>query len=110
MFEELRKLVMIGIGGTALAVDKVAEYVDELVRQGKLTVDEGKKLTEELIRNKKKEVPNDERQEIEEILLDMNLAQRKDIETLENRINQLEAELRATKEPTTADSLDDIEE
>ena len=92
MFEELRRLVMIGIGGTALAVDKVAEYVDELVEQGKLTVDEGKKLTEELIRNKKKDTSTEERAEIEQLLLDMNLAQRKDIETLESRIAQLEAE------------------
>lgn len=92
MFEELRRLVMIGIGGTALAVDKVADYVDELVKQGKLTVDEGKKLTEELIRNKKKDTSTEEREEIEQLLLDMNLSQRKDIERLENRIAQLEAE------------------
>ena len=92
MFEELRRLVMIGIGGTALAVDKVAKYVDDLVKQGKLTVDEGKKLTEELIQNKKKDTSTEERAEIEQLLLDMNLAQRKDIETLESRIAQLEAE------------------
>lgn len=98
MFEQLRKLAMIGIGGTALAVDKVAAYVDELVVQGKLSVDEGKKLTEELIRNKKKEATDGEREEIEEILLDMNLAQRKDIEALETRIIQLETELQKTEE------------
>lgn len=99
MFEQLRRLAMIGIGGTALAVDKVAEYVDELVSQGKLTVDEGKKLTEELIQNKKKDTSDEEREEIEAILLDMNLAQRKDIEALETRIIQLETELqKADKE------------
>lgn len=97
MFEQLRRLAMIGIGGTALAVDKVAEYVDELVKQGKLTVDEGKKLTEELIQNRKKDTTDEERKEIEEILLDMNLAQRKDIEQLETRIEQLETELNKTE-------------
>lgn len=98
MFGQLRRLGMIGIGGTALAVDKVTEYVDELVGQGKLTVNEGKKLTEELIRSKKKETTEEDREEIEEILLDMNLAQRKDIEALENRIVQLETELQKTEE------------
>jgi len=93
MFEQLRKLAMVGIGGTALAVDKVVEHVEELVDQGKLTVNEGKKLTEELIQNRKKEATKEEREEIEEILLDMNLTQRQDIESLENRIAQLEAEL-----------------
>lgn len=99
MLEELRRLVMIGIGGTALAVDKVADYVDDLVEQGKLTVDEGKKLTEELIRNKKKDPSKEEREEMERLLLDMNLTQRKDIEALENRIAQLEGQLEK-KEPT----------
>lgn len=98
MFEQLKRLAMIGIGGTALAVDKVTEQVDELVKQGKLTVDEGKKLTEELIQNRKKTRTDDEREEIEAILLDMNLAQRKDIEALEARVNELESELRQTED------------
>ena len=93
MFEQLRKLAMIGIGGTALAVEKVADYVEDLVDQGKLTVDEGKKLTEELIRNKEKEVSEKGREEIEAILLEMNIAQRKDIERLEARIVELEKDL-----------------
>lgn len=106
MFEELRRLVMIGIGGTALAVDKVAEYVDDLVEQGKLTVDEGKKLTEELIRNKKKDTSTEERAEIEQLLLDMNLAQRKDIEILESRIAQLEAERDMNKTNDDAETFE----
>lgn len=90
MFQQLKKLAMIGIGGTALAVEKVIEYVDELVEQGKITVDEGKKLTEELIQNKEKKVTKKEKEEIEAILLEMNIAQRKDIEELEARIADLE--------------------
>lgn len=90
MFEQLRKLAMIGIGGTALAVDKLTEYVDDLVKQGKLTVNEGKELTEKLIQSKKAEVSDKSREDIEKILLDMNIAQRKDIEKLEKRIEELE--------------------
>ena len=93
MLEQLKKIAMIGIGGTALAVDKVTEQVDELVAQGKLTVDEGKKLTEELIQNRKRDRTDEDREEIEAILLDMNLAQRQDIESLEARVRELEDEL-----------------
>lgn len=93
MFEQLKRLAMIGIGGTALAVDKITEQVDEMVAQGKLTVDEGKKLTEELIQNRKKDRTEEDREEIEAILLDMNLAQRQDIEALEKRVHDLEEEL-----------------
>jgi len=97
MFEQLKKLAMIGIGGTAIAVEKLSDYVDELVDQGKITVEEGKKLTEELIQSKKKDTSEEDREEIEAILLDMNLAQRKDIVDLENRIAELERELDQTK-------------
>ena len=98
MLEELKRLAMIGIGGTAIAVEKVTDFVEELVDQGKITVDEGKKLTEELIRSKKKDPTEEERAEIEKILLDMNLAQRQDIEDLESRVNELETELSKKEE------------
>lgn len=93
MLEQLKRIAMIGIGGTALAVDKITEQVDELVAQGKLTVDEGKKLTEELIQNRKRDRTDEDREEIEAILLDMNLAQRQDIESLVARVRELEEEL-----------------
>ena len=93
MLEQLKRIAMIGIGGTALAVDKITEQVDELVAQGKITVEEGKKLTEELIQNRKNDRTEEDREEIEAILLDMNLAQRQDIESLEARVKELEEEL-----------------
>lgn len=93
MLEQLKRIAMIGIGGTALAVDKITEQVDELVAQGKITVEEGKKLTEELIQNRKNDRTEEDREEIEAILLDMNLAQRQDIESLEARVRELEEEL-----------------
>ena len=98
MFEQLKKLAMIGLGGTALAIEKVSEYVDGLVKQGKLTVDEGKKLTEELIRSKEKEVSEKGRKEIETILMEMNIAQQKDIDVLIDRIEELERQLAQKEE------------
>lgn len=94
MFEQLKRLSMIGIGGTALAVEKVSDYLEDLVEQGKISVGESKKLTEELIQNKEKEVTEKGREEIEAILLEMNIAQRKDIEDLEARIKSLEEDLK----------------
>lgn len=94
MFEQLKRLSMIGIGGTALAVEKVSDYLEDLVEEGKISVGESKKLTEELIQNKEKEVTEKGREEIEAILLEMNIAQRKDIEDLEARIKSLEEDLK----------------
>ena len=52
MLEDIKKALLIGVGSTAIAVEKAVEQVDKLVSHGKLTVSEGKKLTEELIQKK----------------------------------------------------------
>ena len=61
--------------------------------QAKLEQERQAKLTEELIQSKKEEVTDKDRAEIESVLLDMNIAQRKDIDSLEVRIQELETEL-----------------
>ncbi|WP_035618239.1 phasin family protein [Lacticigenium naphthae] len=91
MIEELKKLLLAGVGGTALTLDKTQEMINRLVSRGKLTVDEGKKLSEELVQKVKgeKNTENTDREELQAMLIEMNVAQRKDIEDLEERINDL---------------------
>lgn len=90
MIDEIKKALLVGVGSTAIALDKAVEQVDKLVSRGKLTVAEGKKLTEELIQRKNKEVSLEEKETLEAILLEMNVAQRKDIEDLEAKVEELE--------------------
>jgi polyhydroxyalkanoate synthesis regulator phasin len=52
--EELRKVVMAGIGATALTVEKSTELVEQLVERGEMTVEQGKVINEELKHNIKK--------------------------------------------------------
>ncbi|WP_028273964.1 phasin family protein [Atopococcus tabaci] len=92
MLEEIRKLMLAGIGGAAMTVDKTQDMIDRLVARGKLTVDEGKKLSEELIqRTKTGEMEEDplSREELQTLLIEMNVAQRKDIEDLERKVDEL---------------------
>lgn len=93
MLEELRKALLIGIGGTAIAVEKSIEEIEKLVDRGRLTVAEGKKLTEELIQRKDEELTEHNREQIEALLLEMNVAQRKDIEDLETKVEDLQRKL-----------------
>lgn len=93
MLEELKKALLIGIGGTAIAVEKSIEEIDKLVGRGKLTVAEGKKLTEELIQRKDEQATEQNREQIEALLLEMNVAQRKDIEDLEAKVEELQQKL-----------------
>lgn len=52
---DLKKVLLAGIGLTAMTVDKVDSFVKELVEKGRLTVEEGKELEQELKRQSKEE-------------------------------------------------------
>ena len=49
--EGLRKLILAGIGAVAAAKEKSEGILDELVKKGELTVEQGKVLNEELKHN-----------------------------------------------------------
>jgi len=93
MFEDIKKALLIGVGSTAIAVDKAVEQVDKLVSRGKLTVSEGKKLTEELIQKKNNTLTSEDKETLEAVLLEMNVAQRQDIDDLEEKVKELERKL-----------------
>ncbi|WP_270300695.1 phasin family protein [Streptococcus infantarius] len=46
--EELKKVLLAGIGLTSMTLEKADAFVKELVEKGRLTVDEGKELHSEL--------------------------------------------------------------
>lgn len=52
---DLKKVLLAGIGLTAMTVDKTDSFVKELVEKGRLTVEEGKELEQELKRQSKEE-------------------------------------------------------
>lgn len=72
--EELKKIVLAGIGAVAVSAEKSKEVVDELIKKGEVTVEQGKILNEELkrkinektkeVKNENKEVKNDKVSEV----------------------------------------------
>ena len=54
--ENVKKLMLLGIGAVAATAEKSKEIVDELVKKGELTVEQGKTLNEELKHNIKQKV------------------------------------------------------
>ncbi|MEC6748485.1 hypothetical protein VXN63_07990 [Marinilactibacillus sp. XAAS-LB27] len=94
LVDDIKKALLIGVGGTALAVEKSMEQIDRLVAKGKLSVEEGKTLTSELIQKKNQDTTDSEEKErLEALLLSMNVAQRKDIDDLEAKVQELEKKL-----------------
>ncbi len=48
--EDLKKLFLLGVGAVATTAEKSKEIIDELVKKGELTVEQGKALNDELKR------------------------------------------------------------
>ena len=59
--EELKKILLVGIGAVAASAEKSKDIVDELVKKGEVTVEQGKVLNEELKRK-----INDKKQDVKE--------------------------------------------
>lgn len=89
--ENVKKLLLAGVGAAATTVEKSKEILDDLVEKGELTVEQGKALNEELKHNIKKtveeSVKNTEKadpvEELDELLEKMTPEQ---IEALKERL------------------------
>ena len=51
MMDVLKKVMLFGVGAVATTYDKAVDLIDELVKKGKITVEEGKELGDELKRS-----------------------------------------------------------
>lgn len=54
--ENVKKILLAGIGAAAMTAEKSLELLDEMVKKGELTVEQGKALNEELKHNIKTKV------------------------------------------------------
>ena len=51
MKKEAGNILLAGVGAAALTIEKASDIITGWVKKGKLTVEDGKELTEELKRN-----------------------------------------------------------
>ena len=52
----LKKVLLVGIGAAATTVEKSQQIIDDLVKKGEITVEQGKELNKELQHNVKKTI------------------------------------------------------
>jgi polyhydroxyalkanoate synthesis regulator phasin len=95
MMDEIKKVLLFGVGAVASTYEKATEVVDDLVKKGKITIDEGKELGEELKRTfkektkEKEELSNTARDNISNIEAS-NYVLRDEYEMLKARVYKLE--------------------
>ncbi len=96
--EELKKLLLTAVGAAAISVEKIDSTVTELIEKGKLSVKEGKELREELLQKKKDhEEEVIDKDKLNEIIDSLNLAGKRELDLLEERVKKLEEQIAELK-------------
>ncbi len=100
MEDLLKKILYTGVGIAALTTEKLQQVVDGLIKEDKLTQEEGKKIVDDFFKNtktKKEELESQLKSVIEKVVSNFNFATTKEVEALKKRVNALESKVNGTK-------------
>lgn len=88
----LKKFLLVGIGAAATTVEKSQQIIDELIKKGEITVEQGKELNKELQHNVRKTM---EARKLDAETVEQKLAKMSadEIELLKSKIREAEAAL-----------------
>ena len=85
---DLKKVLLAGIGLTAMTVDKADSFVKELVEKGRLTVEEGKEIEQEL-KHQSKEEAQEFLNKLDAKKSSVEYATKDDVKRLEEKLDAL---------------------
>jgi len=100
MKESIRKLGLIGAGLWAVTEDKINDLVKELVDKGDISKEEGKKVIQDMLDERKKQKLDLEKkisEKIQESISKADVFAKKDMHELQSRIETLEDEIQRIK-------------
>lgn len=107
MQDVLMKWLYSGVGMAALTAETVKQTIDKLVDDRKLSVEEGKKIVDEFLNNfqnaeaKKADFEGQVSKIFDKVTKSFGLVPATEVEALQSRIGELEAELAEKKKPAT---------
>jgi polyhydroxyalkanoate synthesis regulator phasin len=87
---------LVGVGAAALTKDRVQGLVEEFVRRGELSSEEGRDLVDKLVHRSRDEARSAMKKadsSVQSTLKDLGLATRREVDDLEMRVRQLEHRL-----------------
>ncbi len=93
MEDLFKKVIYTGVGLVSTTAEKIQTNIDELVKKGSLSEEEGKKVVEDLLENtesKKEEFEGKLKEMINNAIEALNLPSKSDIDNLMTRIKELE--------------------
>lgn len=107
MINEFKKAMLAGVGAVASTYEKANGLVNEMVEKGKITVEEGKELSEELKRGfsektsattkavteKINDIKPLTKDDFKDLLSEYEVVRKDEFEQLKNRVRELEEKL-----------------
>lgn len=91
MFEIMKKSLLAGIGAIAMTEDKIQELIDEVVKKGEISEQEGKSLVKELqnaVDEQRAKVTQMVDEQINRVLKELHLVSKHDIADLEQNLKK----------------------
>ena len=89
----IERTFLVGVGAAAFTKDRVQELVEEFVRRGQLSSEEGREMVDKLVARSRDEARSAMKKadsSLHGALRDMGLSTKREVEDLEGRIRQLE--------------------
>lgn len=93
----MKQLLMLGIGTTSIAAEKIREVSEQLVKDGKIDPDRAKGLVDEMVTQLKSEQGNFEKnmeRQMRNMLQDLGVSRQSEVDELRGRIDRLERQVR----------------
>jgi polyhydroxyalkanoate synthesis regulator phasin len=93
----IKQLLMVGIGTTSIAAEKLREVTDEWVKEGKINPDQAKGFVDDMMQQIKSEQGSFEVQmerQMRNMLQDLGVPRQSEVDELRGRIDRLERQVR----------------
>lgn len=93
MSDMFKKMSLFGIGVISLTQEKIEEFSQEMIKQGEISTEEGRKFVKEVLSEKEKQLKDIEEkinERVRENIKKSGVVMKSDIETLERKIEKLE--------------------
>jgi polyhydroxyalkanoate synthesis regulator phasin len=100
MLDEIKKILLAGLGGVVLTKDKLEEWKKRLVKEDKMSEGEAKRLIDELREageTQWKDIEKSFREMMRKRLDSMDVADQRELEKLRARVDQMELRLSAVE-------------
>jgi len=93
----LKQILMIGVGTTSLAAEKIKEVSEQWVKEGKINPEQAKNMVDDIMKQIQSDQGNLQAQmerQIRNVLQDLGVSRQSEVDELRGRIDRLERQVR----------------